>query len=725
MKYTWYKEHINTNAKAKQMAYRYLERHGEETLLDTETTGLHIMRDKPFLVQWGYFDHANNQGFSYCVDIEKQPRLADQVIRFWLKMSNQAKRLIIHNAKFDLHMLRNGGYEYRTENVTDTMFYIRHAHDAIPERFGGVPLGLKNYAARYIDPQAKHHETLLNAEKTAMASNFNRELLKVYLKGRKMKDLKSFFNDILNEPEDLPEADRVAYFKWREWLPRWLDGRFDVLVESDSIPYNKLPRELVIRYALDDIVWMGEIFLATDLVVQVRQTQNAIDLENSMILPFLDMEAVGFAVNKEYLNHAKTTLKQYIRSRRKDLARLAGAPIKVNQNAVVLRLLQDRFNILCQSTEAEELSRLASDLRHTGENPDGADFITTLQELRTLEKWYSTYLLRFIRSLSDQDRLYTQINQVGTVSGRVTSDFQQFPKDAIVSTDGRELFHPRRLVRVSGGEYDALVYLDYSQIELRLQALYTILVSEGDTNLCRAYMPFRCVDSQGVRFCPENLDHVRRWHEPWFLEEDPSTPWKPVDVHGATAITAFDTSPEDMDYKHYRSLGKRINFAKNYGAQFGRIKAMFPEFTDEQIRKIDQAYYLTFPGVRDYHRYCERLAMLEPYAENLFGIKYYNVSGHNLINMLIQGSGAFLLKLKIREIWEYSQANKIKSRMQMTIHDENSWERHKDDDMTLFYKFKQIMETWEDTLVPIVSEMEITYTTWADKQAVKITDEMR
>ena len=61
MKYQWHKEHITTNAQAKWMAYRYLEEHGTETLLDTETTGLHIMRDKPFLVQWGYFNHLKKQ----------------------------------------------------------------------------------------------------------------------------------------------------------------------------------------------------------------------------------------------------------------------------------------------------------------------------------------------------------------------------------------------------------------------------------------------------------------------------------------------------------------------------------------------------------------------------------------------------------------------------------------------------------------------------------------
>lgn len=70
---------------------------------------------------------------------------------------------------------------------------------------------------------------------------------------------------------------------------------------------------------------------------------------------------------------------------------------------------------------------------------------------------------------------------------------------------------------------------------------------------------------------------------------------------------------------------------------------MFPEFDEEQIDKIDGAYYKAFPGVKEYHDYCYRLAQQQPYAQNLFGVKYYNVSGHNLINMLIQGTGAYFL----------------------------------------------------------------------------------
>ena len=50
----------------------------------------------------------------------------------------------------------------------------------------------------------------------------------------------------------------------------------------------------------------------------------------------------------------------------------------------------------------------------------------------------------------------------------------------------------------------------------------------------------------------------------------------------------------------------------------------------------------------------------------------------------------------------------------MQIHDELSWERHKDE-AEVFFEFKRIMEAWDDALVPIVADMELTNTTWAEK----------
>ena len=491
------------------------------------------------------------------------------------------------------------------------------------------------------------------------------------------------------------------------------------------IRYDKLDRKNLYKYAHMDIVWVLEVWHKLQPIVTNRGNQYAVDLENKLIIPLYEMERVGFKANKEYLEECRVNMVEYIKERRKVFYALAGTELKIGQHAKILELLATRFKRVVESTRDDTLKQLKTAIKqgtvpaHSKELDEMCiAFIDVLTELRTLEKWYSTYILRFQKELQETDRLYTSINSIGTVSGRVTSDFQQFPKDAIKTINGVELFHPRKMIMVSGGDYTRIVYLDYSQIELRFQALYTILIGHPDKNLCRAYMPYDCINENGELFDYNNPKHIKNWNKAWFYSEQPEKAWIPTDVHGETTKAAFNITEEHPDFKHLRSVGKRVNFAKNYGAKYKKICTMFPDYSAEQCRKIDNAYYTAFPGVKEYHSYCYNRADYA-YTSNLFGIRYYGVSGHNLINMLIQGSAAFYLKLKILELYNYSKAHNLKTRWQMQVHDELSWEYHKDDDPKIFSDFKQIMENWPDTMVPIVADMEATSTDWASKTTVE------
>jgi hypothetical protein len=81
----------------------------------------------------------------------------------------------------------------------------------------------------------------------------------------------------------------------------------------------------------------------------------------------------------------------------------------------------------------------------------------------------STYIdgvLNKVKDVNGEWRLYTSVNNNGTVSGRVTSDLQQMPKKAVTELDDEEelllddplrddndteLFHPRKFVKASTG----------------------------------------------------------------------------------------------------------------------------------------------------------------------------------------------------------------------------------------------------------------------------------
>lgn len=714
---------------------------------DTETTGLNIRIDKPFLYQAGFI--IGNTIVTYVVDIEKKPDLAHQVILATQELAKKCNYFIGHNIKYDLHMLANIDIEYNGDNLLDTQVCIRLAHDALTPANGGPPLGLKEYATQFIKRDAKLHEHALASERTSIAKNYNIELInklkkfpnppegyKSWTKGA----LEEIFKDVISTYKDLPEEMQHVYEDWYSKIPEQISSRMTTpFVQSKDIPYNMLDRNSVKSYGHMDIYYTIMVYLKTMPIIKIRKNEIALKIEQDCIKPLWAMERVGFQINKQYVLESKDRMYNYIKQRRKDLVNLVGNYIAVGQHDLIKETLNTKFNQDVKSTRADELDILLSKLKHEQDTSGAIDFIEIVQELRTLEKWYSTYLLRFINEMRNTDRTYTQINQAGTVSGRVTSDFQQFPKYGILDKEGNELFNPRQMVVISKGEgYVGLGYLDYSQIELRLQAMYTILVGHPDLNLCRAYMPYKCyvVDSDPIG-CglynnnmisfdynnPEHIKHAYDWK--WYREED-NQPWTPTDVHAATTHVAFpELDIHSDEFKKLRGkVGKRVNFAKNYGAQFNRIKQMFPDYDDATIHNIDDAYYKAFPGVKAYHQYCYDIASQSSYATNLFGVRYYGLTGHKLINTLIQGSGAYFLKLKMIAVYNYLKENNYKSRYQMNIHDEMSFEIFKGEEHILF-DIQKIMQTFDDTLVPIVADLEITTTTWAEKQEAEGLEDVK
>ncbi len=171
----------------------------EVIFFDTETDGIHIKNNKPFLLQFGFVINVDELHVFY-VDRELHPDLFKQTVLVMFKLASKCKYLCGHNVKFDLHMLANLGYNYEGNNITDTMVRIRVAHDALTPENGGPPLGLKEYATMFIDRNAKLHEHELAAERQSIAKEYNVDLknkLRAIDKIWTMKYLDDYFKNFL------------------------------------------------------------------------------------------------------------------------------------------------------------------------------------------------------------------------------------------------------------------------------------------------------------------------------------------------------------------------------------------------------------------------------------------------------------------------------------------------------------------------------------------------
>lgn len=800
---SWHREHISTHLGLKQME-KYFEM--DKPIVgggDTETTGLHITKDKPFLIIFGWNrpGHENGRVFTF------EPTARNMNVFFKL-----AKKLMIFmwwNTKYDLHMMTNDGYRYEHPNLFEGIALARVVVEAKPARMGGDSMGLKHMATEYVHPEAAYAEKHImdikkkikadrvrilatalkqydhpsdtklkwvnkatgkgTTAKWAEANPGQAEQVEIPVKWSKGR-VEDFIKDIMNEPEDLPEEFRDLYIDWlEEYYPhysaRYGNPKKDLEPTYKDI-YDYDP-EAMRLYAGDDVISMLEFYKKAAPLANYRKQGIVIKRENRLILPLYRMERTGMRVDREYLEESRLNMKRIIKEKRGRVYEIAGREINISgQSSDIKNTLWEKWNIETEKSDKKALKEVEAE--HPGEPKE---FCSLIRALRRLEKWYSTYCKRILDISHRDGRYYTQISQCSAVSGRVGSDSQQFPKERILTEEGEqyekehgentapremEIFFPRRaFVPSDRGEkqgYTAIYYLDYSQIELRNQADYTIKVSGGDLQMCRAYMPFKCKHFiTGETYNYKDNDERKRWNEKqltgdsvWLLED--GTPWTKTDVHAETTHNALlELGYECLEkYKHYkpkadtpernlvfgnelnekafklaRYKGKTFNFMKNYGGGIG-VAMDTLNIPRVAAQALVDGYEKSFPHVIVYQEKVVRAHAIKGYVVNRYGRRYYldsNNDAYKLANYLIQGTCADMLKEGIIAIDELLKP--YKTRFIMNIHDELQFEVWKGEEF-LIPQILQLMQGHDWHMVPIVSDVEIAEESWADKKEMEV-----
>jgi len=690
---------------------------------DTETTGLDLGLDKPFYMSLAFIDE---QGFPRACGIDIEKAKEDDLKALMNAVYEQTKDYVIvgHNLPFDLCMMANVNCPVTHKNLLDTMSIIRLATDAIQVKFGGAPLGLKEFAARYLTHEANIFQKKLNQERLKIATDLNAKLQSKMPPNSKVTWKNLIAKAKYPDAEDLPEPFKSIYEEWYESLPRAIkESMKSMQVESKNVPFNMIDRKILATYAVYDAIFTYEIYDMLMPMLKLREQENILKLESELTYPLYMISREGFKINTDYVYQIKPVLKNYLLERQKDLSTLVGMNITHSQTSVLLNILRTKFGLTYLSSTNEEAFEIAlNKLYEESPNHPAIAVIETVIELRGLSKYYGTYLKRFYRAVvAGQQYMYTTLNPSGTVTGRFTSDFQQFPKEPLLDKNEVELIHPRKLIAVHPG-FDLLL-IDYDQIELRFQALYTILLGHPDVNMCQAYMPYLCTHYETQELYDyNNPSHIKRWNEiqttgesAWILPS--GKPWTKTDLHAKTTSEAYPhINTDSKEFKTLRGkIGKRANFACNYGAKAARLKIMFHGMSMEEAQRIYQAYRDTFPGVIQFHRWCYDTINQQGYGENLFGRKYYNTTGHQFSNAAVQGTAADLLKTKVIELYYFLEP--YKSKMIMNVHDEILFKLAKDE-YFLVPKLVEIMENVPGTKIPIVASVEISNTTWAEKKGL-------
>ena len=688
---------------------------------DTETTGLNFMKDKPFLIIFGfdksvYYWNANFKEATYAM--------------FKIVQSTD-KMLFAHNAKYDYHMLHNIGTPIPDNiELSDSITLFRLISDCDDDF---QSMRLEKLGEKYVDPDAK----FAGHEIKKMLEHMKAERKKLVCTNYKALTGEKSFKDAWET-----FSNRVRFItEYHECFDDYKDPTYyDAYLEEP---------ELVKQYAIDDVVIILE-FLNNIGPLYAKKywdyKTNTIDTrtwkrENKLIRGIATMERNGFKVDVDYLIKSHYKVEKFKEMLYNKLFKLTGETWKVGQHAEIKKFFERKFNLNLEKSDKKAIQQLSHN-----DNKDIATIAKLIIKLRTVDKWLSTYIDGVLNKIIEVDgewRLYTSINNNGAISGRVSCDLQQMPKYAIYETDddgdmlletsladddSKELFHPRKFVIPSEGY--KLYFIDYSQMELRIQANYTILVGHTDYNLCRAYMPYDCytvveLTHDKIEFDYKNPEHIKHAYD-WKWYNKDGSEWSPTDLHTKTTLTAFPEFADKTDTKEFkkkwRYLGKSTNFAKNYGCG-AKTLASNLDIDLETATRLSDAYNSAYPGVIEYQKSVQAELNLKGFVTNLYGRRYYLEKSTNFYkgnNYVIQGTGADALKEVEIKICEYLKDKK--SRFILPIHDELAIEVAPDEESYVPRDIKEMMESIGNTIkyVPMVAEVEATDTNWASKKEVEL-----
>ena len=408
--------------------------------------------------------------------------------------------------------------------------------------------------------------------------------------------------------------------------------------------------------------------------------------------PLVLMERKGLSVDLNKLIHDRALLLKEV-NKIKIISPITGEEVSADQNAKLKEIYEYESGMKLQNAD-EKTRKMIADVSSTAR---------IVSYKKKLLKYLNTYVTRILTKLTvdtNDYKVYTQYKLAGTITGRLSSDFQQFPKEPLELETG-DIISIRSWFKVPTVD-KYMFFFDYSQLELRLQCEWTNLINgTPDLNMARAFMPYRCVDVNGK----------------YYLEENPSIEWTPTDLHALTAKSAFPGIDETHpDWKHYRTLGKRTNFAVNYGASAQKlVEALDVDF--DTARRLADGYKKTFKGVVDFSKWISKRTYSIDKFPNLFNRKYYSTNKHQLQNWLVQGSGADLLLIKLRETYEYIKTHPHWEFI-ITVHDEIGFTCKDIPIKQLNKEVKEIKNLLGYSLsaVDVISDVEVTTTNWGEKQ---------
>ena len=296
-----------------------------------------------------------------------------------------------------------------------------------------------------------------------------------------------------------------------------------------------------------------------------------------------------------------------------------------------------------------------------------APIVDAVLEYRQYTKLKSTYADGLLKAIDSDGRVRTNFQMTVTATGRLSStepNLQNIPTRTDLGSEFRRMF--------TAEAGCVLVDADYSQIELRILAHIA-----GDEAMRSAFL------AGG-------------------------------DFHAETAAKVFHVAREDVTHEMRRSA-KAVNFGIVYGISAFSLSRDIGVSVAE-AREYMEAYFATFPGVRNYMEAVVKKARDTGFVETLFHrrreLPELSASNRNMqafgervaLNMPIQGTAADVMKLAMVAVWKRLRAEGLEARLVLQVHDELIVECPEAEAETVAGLLEEEMENVVRLSVPLTAE---------------------
>ena len=395
-----------------------------------------------------------------------------------------------------------------------------------------------------------------------------------------------------------------------------------------------LAPEAVYKYACED----ADVTLKLKQVLENELETNGVkklfeEIEMPLVPVLAYMERNGVRIDTDALKETSRHFTARMNQIEEEVHQLAGMEFNIASPKQVGEVLFDRLKIVEKAKKTKTGQYVTSE--EVLESLRGKhEIVGKILEHRGLKKLLGTYIDALPQLINPATgRIHTSFNQTVTATGRLSSSNPNLQNIPIRNEDGKEI--RKAFIPDEGCEFFSA---DYSQIELRIMAHLS-----GDPHMIEAF---------------------REGH----------------DIHAATAAKVYK-KPIDEVTRDERRKAKTANFGIIYGiSAFGLAERMGVD--RREAKELIDEYFLTYPHVKAYMEHSIEEARRLGYVETISRRKRYlpDIHSHNAvvrgyaernaINAPIQGSAADIIKVAMVRIYRRFQAEGIRSKMILQVHDE-------------------------------------------------------